>query len=310
MKILTPHLGPLLGLTLATPLLAQQPVEAGLSLSPALPDLTIPVSIYRHRLDPSTGVRTVELLPLSHYQDPAPVEGAEDGVVWKSAFNLGAMISTGNTRRRIANAAFEAERRSGVHRTTGKGAWNYAQQKATDNTSTGEYELEQRHTQGSLKQDYFIAEKSFLFAGVDAANDYDRNLALRFTATAGYGIQLIDEEEMQYSIEFGVGHYSEESRIAGVLKTDYMAGKVVSNLDKQLNDTWQLLNTITYLPSLEDGDELSGVCDTRLRAKMANSAFVQLQWIIEYDNTPLSDAAGNPNTRTDHQVFLSVGWTF
>ena len=71
-----------------------------------------------------------------------------------------------------------------------------------------------------------------------------------------------------------------------------------------------MLSTLTYLPSLESRDELSGISDTKLRGKMSEGMFAQLQWIVDYDNTPLADASGNPNTRVDHQIFLSVGWTF
>ncbi|MEE2886704.1 MAG: DUF481 domain-containing protein [Planctomycetota bacterium] len=235
---------------------------------------------------------------------------APDKPEWKSAFTLGAMASSGNTRRRSANAAAEAERRAGPHRSSAKAAWNYAQTKATGSASSGGYELDQRHSQGNLKQDYFISKKSFLFVGTEATNDYDRNLALRLTTTTGIGVQLIDAAATRYAIEIGVGYYGEESRIANTQTNGYATGKVVSSFERQFDDTWQLLSTITYLPSLDDQDELSGTSDTRLRAKMAKGMFAQLQWIVDYDNTPLADVAGNPNTRIDHQFFLSVGWSF
>jgi len=292
-------------MSLSTTLLAQHPADSELPLSPALPPLVITgfhAETSATFLSPESG-----LPPLSTYQEAPP---APAGPQWKSAFTLGAMASSGNTRRRTANAAAEIERRHGAHRSTAKAAWNYAQTQSTDIGSTGEYELDQRHTQAILKQDYFIAEKSFLFVSADGTNDYSRNLALRLATTAGYGMQVIDEPDTRYAMEIGVGHYSEESRSEATTRSEYMTARVVSNLDAQLGETWQLLNTITYHPSLEDSDDLTGTCDTRLRAKMAKGLFAQLQWIVEYDNTPLTDAAGNPNTRVDHQVFLSVGWSF
>ncbi len=301
-KIIPPSL--ILTLSLSSTLLGQQPAAQGAPLTPRLPELR--TTTLGSTLDAETGVRHTSLPALASYQAPA----VEDEGEWKSSFTLGATVTSGNTRRRTANAAFDAERREGKHRSTAKAAWNYAQRKETGNTSSGQYEIEQRRTQGLVKQDYFIAEKSFLFAAVEATSDYDQNLELRTVATAGYGVQLLDEKDMSYSLEFGAGYHTETSRVAGVPHTDYVTGKVVSDLGKQLNETWKLLNTITYLPSLEDSDELSGVCDTRLRGKMSEGMFVQLQWVIDYDNTPLADAFGNPNTRVDHLIFLSVGWNF
>lgn len=295
----------LIGLSLAAPLLAQPSTTGDLGLGPA--PATLYLNSYRSILDASSDGPDADWRRLSRYQDPArPIDGPR----WNSAFTLGAMASSGNTRRRTANAAAEAERRDGRYRTTAKAAWNYAQTKATNSSSSGEYQLDQRHSQGKLQQDYFLTEKSFLFVGTEATNDYDRNLALRLTTTGGVGVQLIDRADTRYSIEIGAGYYREESRIANVPTDGYATGKIVSNFDMQFNDTWHMLHTITYLPSLDDSDELSGTSDTRLRAKMAEGLFAQLQWIVDYDNTPLADGAGNPNTRVDHRVFLSVGWSF
>ena len=297
-----------LALSLTTPLLAQHRPAPDQLLDSILAPVGISAAEYDSLLNRSAGPRGSKLPALVDYQTSDP--DATQGPQWKSALSLGAMASSGNTRRRNVNAAAEAQRRNREHRTTAKLAWNYAQQKGTGNTAPGTYELEQRHTQGSLKQDYFITDKSFLFVGADATNDYDRNLALRLNTTTGYGVQLVDTDQTKYAVEIGIGYYSEESRIANTPKTDYATCKVVSNLDIQLSETWQVLSTLTYLPSLESRDELSGISDTRLRGKMSEGMFAQLQWIVDYDNTPLADASGNPNTRVDHQIFLSVGWTF
>ena len=45
--------------------------------------------------------------------------------------------------------------------------------------------------------------------------------------------------------------------------------------------------------------------DTRLKATLAGSLFTQLQWVMDWDNTP---AKGNE--RVDNLYLLTVGWTF
>ena len=100
------------------------------------------------------------------------------------------------------------------------------------------------------------------------------------------------------------------ARSRWVADQDNLAGRLSSNLDWQISARTQLLNTLKYFPSLEDADDLYGSFDTRLRLKINASMFGQLQWVIDYDNTPLVDSSGRPNDRFDHRVLLSVGWNF
>ncbi|MCB9870813.1 MAG: DUF481 domain-containing protein [Planctomycetes bacterium] len=249
-------------------------------------------------------------------QDPPPKE--KDG--WKSSINIGGLLVTGNTRRRAASAAADAVRRQGPHRTTLGFNWSYAE---TQSPTDARYMLDQRYLNGSAKQDYFLSanQKDYVFAALQLQYDWARNIELRRVITAGYGRQLIDEKTMQWSLEVGLGHYEESVRIqpaapAPNQDTDYFAARVGSEFSWTVNETWTLLNSLSYIPSLEKGDDFYGRSDTRLRAKLGKGQFFQLQWILDYDNTPVLLPAVPPATtgvkadRSDHQFLLSFGWEF
>ena len=51
--------------------------------------------------------------------------------------------------------------------------------------------------------------------------------------------------------------------------------------------------------------QTAGHADTRLRSKLSESMFAQLQWILNYDNTPSPG-----QERMDHRFVLTVGWSF
>jgi putative salt-induced outer membrane protein YdiY len=232
---------------------------------------------------------------------------ADPGVEWKGSLSVGAVVAAGNTRRRTANAGLELERRHLSHRSTLKFAGNYAQAKANGATT---YDLDQRDLHGIIKQDYFVAKKSFVFLAASAAHDYARELDLRVTATSGYGFQILDSKTTSFSAEVGAGYYVEQSRVTGTRDKEYTAGRLTADFATRLNDTWQLLNTTTYVLSLENADEFEGSVDSRLRGTLTRRLYAQLQWIVDFDNTPLIDVSGRRNDRLDHQVFLQIGWTF
>ncbi len=63
--------------------------------------------------------------------------------------------------------------------------------------------------------------------------------------------------------------------------------------------------TAEVFPSLEDIEDISGKLDTRVRVSITDDMFAQLQWVMDYDNTPAEGAY-----RMDHRVILSLGWGF
>ncbi len=239
-------------------------------------------------------------------QDPTADEGE---ATWTSSIAVGIALTAGNTKRRNANAGADIERRLDEHRTSGKFAWDYAEEKEDTDT---DYRVDQRHVQGSLKHDYFFAEKEFVFVGTGAENDYDKNISLRYTATMGLGLQLIEEEELSFAVEVGAGQTGTQSSVSGVADTDNLVVQISTDLTWRASEKIKLSNTVVAFPSLEDGNDVFGSSDTKLEFPVTDGGALrtQIQWIVDYDNTPNLGSTGVPNDRVDHRLFLNLVWSF
>jgi putative salt-induced outer membrane protein YdiY len=237
------------------------------------------------------------------------LQPAESKGNWKSSLNLGATYATGNTTLRTANMAADATRKSGRHETILNAAWNYAEQK--DNT-TLRWGLDQRRTSGGAKHKYYFSdeERTYGFVAIDAENNLNQAIDLRLTATLGVGRQLIKEEDLKFSVELGAGDFVEQSRTVGVKDAEFITGRAGTDLAWDMNEDWQLLHALKFFFSLEDGDEMYGESDARLRASMGEGMFAQAQWILQWDNTPSRKANGTRNDSIDHLFLLSIGWAF
>lgn len=237
------------------------------------------------------------------------LQAAESKGNWKSSLNLGATYATGNTTLRTANMATDATRKSGRHETTLNAAWNYAEQK--DNT-TRKWGLDQRRTSGGAKQKYYFSdeERTYGFVAVDAENNLNQAIDLRLTATLGVGRQFIKEEDLKFSVELGAGDFVEQSRTVGVKDAEFTTGRAGTDLAWDMNEDWQLLHALKFFFSLEDGDEMYGESDARLRVSMGEGLFAQAQWILQWDNTPSRNANGTRNDSVDHLFLLSIDWAF
>lgn len=225
----------------------------------------------------------------------------ESPAKWTGGVNLGGILMSGNTERRQVSAGADAERRTADDRFTVRGRWDYAQ----DKIATGDWNISQRRTYGGMKYDYFFAPKWYFWGNVSAENDLLANLDLRLTIGGGVGHQLFDEKTFKLGLEVGPAYLYEDYRTPSAPTSESVTGRGAYTLHWDITDTLRLLQFTEAFLSLEDASDVFVRKDTRLQAKLSASMVGQLQWILLYDNTP---APGNE--RMDHNVNVSVGWTF
>ena len=84
-----------------------------------------------------------------------------------------------------------------------------------------------------------------------------------------------------------------------------MAGRAAYNLSIDLGHGLRFLQVVEAFVGFETTDDTLIKKDSRLQAKLTDSMFSELGWLLTYDNTP---APGND--RVDNTFTLSVGWTF
>lgn len=220
---------------------------------------------------------------------------------WTGALKLGAGLISGNTERRSASGAFDAELRRTEDRLTADAQWDYAQDQ---DRTTSEWNLTQRRTGGGLKYDRFVTETTYALATTRVLGDTLADLDLRWTAGLGYGFQILDSEETKLSAEAGISYLTESYR-SGAPSDDYVAARIAYKLRHTFNERTKLIHGVEAFPSTEDNDDVYFQATTELRTNLTDSMIGSIAWIWDYDNTPAPT-----RERSDHRVLLTVGWSF
>lgn len=220
---------------------------------------------------------------------------------WKGSVNVGAAFLTGNTDRRSVSADAEVSRRTDADRITAKAFWSYADEKSTPGLG---FQLTERRVGGSLKYDYFLGPRAYLLAQASAMGDTRADISLRFTTGAGAGYQWLDREDLKFSTEAGVTFFSESFRSANPTN-EYVSARGAYGLEWQAHERVKFLQNLEIFPSLEKIDDLYLTLDSRVQVPIFEGMFTQLQWVLDYDNTPSPGLE-----RVDHRFVLSVGWAF
>ena len=218
---------------------------------------------------------------------------------WTGSIAFNFSMSDGNTERRAVGATAEAERRTEVDRLNAKGAWNYSEDK-----NGADWVLTQRRLSGELQYDYFLTKKLYVLAQTSALGDELANIALRFTAGAGLGYQWYDTEKFGLGTEAGPSYFRESYRDS-TPDTDTVAARLAYHLKWEIADGISFLQDVAVFPSTERLSDVYLNADSRARLTLTESMFAQLQWVIDYDNTPSPG-----RERVDDRYLIGVGWTF
>jgi putative salt-induced outer membrane protein YdiY len=175
---------------------------------------------------------------------------------------------------------------------------------AEDKNSSNSWTLTDRKTSGRAKYDYFLTKKTYLFANTSGDADEAASLDLRFTLGAGVGHQFVDNARWKFAAERACRTSTRTTTARPTTRTTSPA-RIAANTGYEHDKTWSFAHTLEAYPSLEDADDFYGRSDLRVKLTFTESMLAQLQWIVDYDNTP---AAGND--RVDNRYLLSVGWKF
>jgi putative salt-induced outer membrane protein YdiY len=129
------------------------------------------------------------------------------------------------------------------------------------------------------------------------------DLTLRSYIGAGVGFQWREEEAFKWGSEVGLTHFAEDRKLSD--DSDYIAARLANNLFWQINAQTSFEQTAEAFPSIEDVEDFYGKLDNKAKVKLSDSMYAQLQYVLDYDNTP-----SNNRDRDDHTLTLGVGWSF
>jgi putative salt-induced outer membrane protein YdiY len=235
-------------------------------------------------------------------EDAAAAEAVEPQAPrWTGSLSIGASVSSGNTNKRSANANADAQLRRENDRFSLDGYWNYADQKPEGG---GDRVLAERKLGASAKYDYFLSERTFLYAATSGAYDKIASLNLRWTAGAGVGYQFYEREDLDWALEAGLAYVNEDF-VGSEDDNDYVSARGASDVRWDITEGVTFAQKAEVFQSLENSDDFLARKDSRVRLALTEAMFAQLQYVLEYNNSPATD-----KKRMDHLVALTVGWSF
>ncbi|MBM3976734.1 MAG: DUF481 domain-containing protein [Planctomycetes bacterium] len=226
-------------------------------------------------------------------QDAAPAAPK-----WTGSVSAGLTATDGNSSVTTAAVDASAERKGEKDRWTVKGFWNFAEQE----NAAGKSEITQRRVGASVKYDYFMSKRTFLFANGGAEYDLKAGIDLRTYIGGGVGYQFYDTETFKLSGEAGLNMFNEEFRAGG--SDDYIAARLAETMGWQIRPDLKWDHSIELFPSVEDKDDIYGKMDNKLKLNLTEKMFASAQWVMSYDNTPAA------NDRVDNLYVLTLGWSF
>lgn len=221
--------------------------------------------------------------------------------VFEGNINLGLVFTEGNSNTRAAYLDATASVENDVGRLSGIFNWDYAEQE----NNMGMTQITSRRVYGELQYDYFLGDCDFLYTNASALGNTLAGLDLRWQGGVGYGRQLFDGDEFEWRAEVGLSYVEEQFRGNATPDNEYVAARVASRLRWQITDKLTYQQEITYLPSVEESDDVTGQLINRLNYDLGGGLVAGLSTVTDYDNTP---AAGQD--RIDNRYALTVGWVF
>jgi len=245
----------------------------------------------------AAGTQTVPLGSLKSVNEPDFKE------TWSGSIVGSSIWTRGNTVNQSTALDLNAVRRGLEDRLTFK-AW-YRSARSED-PATGVSSTTERKAGGSLKYDYFLSKKLYLYAMTSAERDAIAALDLRFTAGVGAGWQVIEEKNAKFNVEGGVS-YVNENYSDGTESVSDVAVRAAYHYERVLSEKW----ATSFFNDVEAFKVFNGPRDYLVRAKAGfkenfTESFFAQEWVEwNWDTTP----AGTKE-RQDVTYFVGLGWNF
>lgn len=245
----------------------------------------------------AAGTQTVPLGSLKSVNEP------DFKPTWDGSLVGSSVWTRGNTVNQSTALDLNAIRRGLEDRITFK-AW-YRSARSED-PATGVSSTTERKAGGSLKYDYFLTQKLYLYAMTSAERDAIAALDLRFTAGAGAGWQVIEEKNAHFNAEAGVS-YVNENFSDGTPNNSDAALRAAYHYDRVLSEKW----ATSFFNDVEAFKIFNGPRDYLVHVKAGfkesfTEAFFAQEWVEwNWDTTP----AGTKE-RQDVTYFVGIGWNF
>jgi len=162
-------------------------------------------------------------------------EATASTATWKNSIELGAVLTSGNTRTTTLNAKGKSVYENDAWRTTVKGS--AINSSSSTSTTAEKYDA-------SIKEDWKFSERGYLFLRLSFESDRFSGFKRRTTETIGYGRKLVKTDTFEWSAEIGGG--LRQNRLTDNTSNTEGIARASTDADWQFNESSKLtqdLNT-------------------------------------------------------------------
>jgi len=249
----------------------------------------------------SAGVVTVASLSKFESINPPPA------VTYKGNIDGNTTLKSGNTETIGAHADGKFVARSKRQRFTLTAGWNYAEDRPSEAVAPGSGEqggISARDAIGTVKYDFFPADKLFLYVNSSFEGDKFQDIRLRTTVGGGMGYQFYEDDRKDVFLEAGVSYFNQDYIVAE--DRSYPSGRWAAHGEyKVIPNKILLFHSHEGYVGLENAEEFLLRTEQGIRLTIIENFYANFQTNLTYDNDP---APGKEDT--DITILAGLGYSF
>ena len=226
--------------------------------------------------------------------NPSPPAPA---ISYKASVTAGGSVNTGNTDSKAGNASAKFEARSKRHRFSLGAKHNYAED---------DDELTARKSTGSLKYDFFLTQKLYIYAQALFERDDMQDINLRSAMGPGLGYQFLDSQRASLFAEVGVSYFNEDYDEGE--DQHYTSGRWSVGFDYELlPERVKFFHFHEGYHSLQESGSYYLRSEQGFRFLLIGNLFANIEVDYDYNNKPL---AGKDKSDTTYIFGLAYEHAF
>lgn len=222
---------------------------------------------------------------------PTTVKKPKDA--WKFKLDLGAQTASGNSDTLNFKGAVTASKETDLNYYYLKGAGRYGE-------SDNEKDTENATLEGQIQCRF--SERMYVAVAGHAFHDQIANLSYRVRGSLSLGRHLIWTERTILNVEVGPGYVAEKK---GGETEGFVAGRVAQHLEIMITPSFQVWESIEYLPSLEDSRVNFVNAEVGLESVLVANLGMRFTVENRYDSQPAENKKNN-----DVLTTTSLVWSF
>jgi len=217
---------------------------------------------------------------------------------WTGEVLAGYSQTSGNTDNAAGHINAQAVREINAARLKLKGSLSYAE---TDNKmDTQKWDALARYA-----FDFGRGNRWFGYYQMLVDHDYFADIDYRITPGAGAGYHLIQEEDLVWDADAGLGYRITRYRKNTAADDETLTAQLHTFVEKNIFEKSSVSEDLTVSPGLESGAGVLLHSESVFTNPINDKFDLKLKYIVDYDSEPAEDA-----TKTDTQFVAGLSYKF